>query len=106
MRVGLRFKQQHITVDLRVEDGTYRATVDGAEHVIESQHVNDATLSLVVDGRRYRVDVARNGQERLVAVAGEVYRFAPESGGASAHSGCQALQFRALEPSACAIPTG
>lgn len=37
-------------------------------------------LALVVDGRRYRVTLAHNGKERLVAVAGEVYCFVADSG--------------------------
>jgi biotin carboxyl carrier protein len=86
MHVALRHKQQLITVDLQFEGGTYRATVDGTEYVVEAQHLDDATLSLVIDGRRYRVDLARHGRECSVAVGGEVYIFVPETGGISAHS--------------------
>ena len=85
MRVGLRHGQQHVMVDLQFDGATYRATVDGTEYVVDAQPLDDATLALMIDGRRYRVDLARRGRDRLVAVDGEVYTFAPESGGDSSH---------------------
>ena len=86
MRVGLRYGQHHLTVDLQFDETTCRATIDGVEHVVEVQQFDGSTLSLVIEGRQHRVDLARRGRERLVAVAGEVYAFAPESGGGSAHA--------------------
>jgi len=86
MRVGLRHGQHHLTVDLHVDAGKYRVTIDGTEYIVSAQRLDATTLSLVIDGRQYRVDLARRGRERLVAVDGEVYAFAPESGGGSAHS--------------------
>jgi acetyl/propionyl-CoA carboxylase alpha subunit len=85
MRIGLRQGQQHLTVDVQFDDTTCRATIDGIEHIVEMRQVDATTVSLGIEGRQYRVDLARRGRERLVAVAGEVYAFVPESGGA-AHS--------------------
>jgi 3-methylcrotonyl-CoA carboxylase alpha subunit len=85
MRVHLRHKQDVFTADVHAEGRAYRVVIDGTEHGVEAQHLGDGTLVLVIDGRRYRVDLARNGRERFVAVGGEVYTFIPESGGASAH---------------------
>ena len=86
MRIGLRHKQHHVAVDLQSDGGMYRATVDGAEYLVEAQTLDDGVLVLIIDGRRYRVDVARSGRDRCVAVEGEIYTFAPESGGDSSHS--------------------
>lgn len=85
MRIGLRSGQRHLTVDLQFDGATCRATIDGRELVVEVQQIDATTLSLVIAGRPYRVDLARRGRERLVAVNGETYAFAPESGG-SAHA--------------------
>jgi 3-methylcrotonyl-CoA carboxylase alpha subunit len=82
MRIGLRHKQHHIALDVHPDAGTYRVTVDGTEHVAAAHYLDEATLVLVVDGRRYRVDLARAGAERWVAIGGEVYTFVPESGAA------------------------
>jgi len=41
---------------------------------------------LVIDGRRYRIDLARQGRDRLIGVAGEVYTFHSETGAPSTHS--------------------
>jgi len=85
MRVGLRLGQHHLIIDLQFDGTTCRATIDGTAHVVVAQRLDATTLSLVIAGRQYRVDLARRGPERLVAVDGEVYAFTPETGGA-AHS--------------------
>jgi len=79
MRIPLRHKQSHLVVDVRPEGSAYRVVVDGNEHIVEVLDLNDTSLLLVIDGRRYRVAIARNGKERLVGVAGEVYSFVAES---------------------------
>ena len=86
MRIALRYKQQHIAVDVHREGGTYRIVIGGAEHIVEMHDLSAATLSVVVDGRIHRVDVARNARERLVAVCGEAYTFMLESGAPAGHS--------------------
>ena len=80
MRIPLRHKQSHLVVDVRLEGATHRVAVDGTEHVVEALDLNDTSMVLIIDGRRYRVAVAHNGTERLVAIAGEVYSFVAESG--------------------------
>jgi 3-methylcrotonyl-CoA carboxylase alpha subunit len=84
MRIPLRHKQSHVVVDVRPEGAAYRVVVDGKEHVIGALDLNDTRMGLIIDGRRYRVAVARNGRERLVAIAGEVYSFVVESGASAA----------------------
>ena len=86
MRLHLRYKQQHVAIDLETVGSTYHVVVDGVAHVVEAQESGDGTLALVVDGRRYQVGVARQQRERLVAVNGETYNFFPEAGAPSAHS--------------------
>jgi len=86
MRVGLQSGKQHLTIDLQFDGPTCRAVVDGVAHVVTTQQVDATTLSLTLDGRQYRIDLARRGHERLLAVAGEVYTFAPEAPGSSAHA--------------------
>ena len=80
MHVPLRHQQSHLGVDIHPEGGTYRVVVDGAEYTVEMQDLDDSNVVLVVDGQRHRVAIARNGKERVVAVAGEVYTFSAESG--------------------------
>ena len=85
MRIGLRDSQHHLAVDLQFDGTTCRATIDGTEYVVDVRQRDASRLSLAVGDRLYRIDLARCGIERLVAVAGEVYTFAPEVGGAAAH---------------------
>lgn len=80
MRIPLRHKQSHFVVDVRPEGSMYRVVVDDDEHVVEALDLNGTSMVLIVNGRRYRVTVARNGTQRLVAIAGEVYSFVAESG--------------------------
>ena len=79
MRIALRHKQSHLVVQVRPEGGAYRVVVDGHEHVAEALDLNDTNMVLAIDGRCYHVTVARNGGERLVAIAGEVYSFVADS---------------------------
>jgi methylmalonyl-CoA carboxyltransferase small subunit len=97
MHIVLRHKQQHLAVDLQFDGGTYRASVDGTEYIVVVEQCGEATLSLAIDGRRYRVDLAREDRNRLVAVEGEVYTFAPESDGA-AHSVANVAQPEIVAP--------
>ena len=87
MRIGLRHKQHHFTLDVHHEGRQYRVAVGEATHQVEVHEIDDETVLLVVDGQRYRAAIARNGAERLVAIDGEVYSFSPESGGAAHHVG-------------------
>jgi biotin carboxyl carrier protein len=80
MRIPLRQKQSHLVVDVHPEGAAYQVVVDGREYVVEALDLNDTKLVLVIDGRHYHVTVARNGRERLVAIAGEAYSFLAESG--------------------------
>lgn len=86
MRVSLRHQQSHLAVDVHPEGGKYRVAIDDIEYVVEAQYLDEATLMLVMDGRRYRLDLTRNGRERWLAINGEVYRFTPEGGVPSGHS--------------------
>ena len=84
MHIPLRHKQSHLVVDVHpAEGGTYRVVVDGQAHVVEAHSLDVASLVLVVDGQQHRVAIARNGKERQVAVAGEIYTFVAESGAAA-----------------------
>jgi acetyl/propionyl-CoA carboxylase alpha subunit len=84
MRLRLRHKQSHLVVDVQPEGGAYRVAVDGTSHLVQAHQVDDMSTLLVVDGRRYRVTIARNGREHMLAVDGEVYSLLAEAGGATA----------------------
>lgn len=86
MRVFLRHKQHHAVVDVHAAGNDYRVTVNDRTYVVEARYLDDATLLLVIEGRRYRMDLARQGADRLVAVSGECYTFHSEADAPSAHS--------------------
>ena len=79
MRIPLRHRHSHLVVDVRQEGAAYQVVVDGTEHVAEALDLDDTNMVLAIDGRRYHVTIARNGGERLVAIAGEVYSFVADS---------------------------
>jgi len=85
MRVHLQHQQHHLEVDLQLDGGKYRVAIDGSEYIVEVRRLDDTSLMLVIDGRSHCVAIARNGKERLVAIAGEVYRFTPETGTVAGH---------------------
>ena len=78
MRVALRHRNELLAVDVKAERGGYRVAVDGQQYLVEVKQLDNATLVLSVDGCAYRVEIARNGHQRFVAVGGEVYAFVPE----------------------------
>jgi len=61
-------------------------TIRGMPLSIDRRAVDNWTTVLTIDGQRYTVDIVRDGRTHHVAVDGEVYRFAPDSGSASSHS--------------------
>ncbi len=85
MRVSLRRAKEHIALELQREGEQYRVHLDDREYLADLQPLDQTALLLAIDGRQYRVDMVRAGRERFVAVAGEVYHFAPESGAPAAH---------------------
>jgi biotin carboxyl carrier protein len=90
MRIPLRYKQAHVVVDVQFDGSAYRVRVDGQEHVVEASALDETNLALVVDGGRQHVMITRNGKERQVAVAGEVYTFSIETGTATTSVGAVA----------------
>ena len=86
MRIALRQDHHHVIAEVQPERGGYRVGMDGEERFVEVHSLDETSLVLTVDGRQYRVDLVRNGRERWVAIAGEVYTFVPEGGAVSAHS--------------------
>jgi biotin carboxyl carrier protein len=86
MHVQLRHKHEHLTLDVHPDGARHRVVVGDSVHVVETHRLDDASVVLVVDGKHYRVAIARNGKERLVAVNGEAYSFTPETGPATAHN--------------------
>jgi 3-methylcrotonyl-CoA carboxylase alpha subunit len=90
MRISFRHKQSHRVVDVQREGAAYRVAIDGKDLIVEADGVDGDDVALVVDGRRYHVTLVRNGKERLVAVAGEVYCFVADSGVATTSVGAVA----------------
>lgn len=85
MRIALRHKQSHLTLDVQIEGNTFHVGIDGTEHTVQLIYRDDVTLVLALDGQQYRCDVACAGRDRLIAIRGEIYHFVPESGGPAAH---------------------
>lgn len=85
MRITLRHAHEPIALECEADGPQYRVRLDGSEYLAQVQFLDETTLLLTIDGRQYRVDVARAGRERFIAVAGEVYHFAPESSAPAAH---------------------
>ena len=85
METRLRLGTRTLAVRLDPEDDGWAATVDGAPHRVARSAPGPRTaaaggasveeLSLEVDGRPWRVLVARTRDRVLVAVAGRVYAF-------------------------------
>jgi len=86
MRVTLREKQQHDTVELQRVGAGYRVSIGDRTYAVEPQYLDETTLLLTIDGLRYRVHVARNGRERHLGIEGEVYTFAHEPAAPSGHA--------------------
>lgn len=82
----LRLGTRHLPATVQRDGGVYRVTVEDTEKVVEAAYLDDSTLLVTVDGRRYRVAIARSGRERFVWLDGEVYHFVSESGAASGHA--------------------
>jgi biotin carboxyl carrier protein len=86
MHIVLRHRQQQLGVEIHAEGDTYRVVADDGEHRVDARYLDESTLLLVLDGRRYRVALARNSRECFVAAAGETYTFLPEIGVPATHS--------------------
>lgn len=85
MHIRLRHKQTVHEADVRHEGELYHVTTsDGVVHEVGWTVLADGTARLRYGGRDYRVAIARDGRERLIGIAGEVYGFVPE---AAAHGG-------------------
>jgi len=85
MRLHLREKQRHLTIEVQRDGDHYHLTVDGTPCTVEAAYVDASTIVLTVGGLRYRIAIASRGRERLVSVEGEVYAFAPETPDAAHH---------------------
>lgn len=82
----LRLGSRHLPVTVQRDGAAYRVTVESTEKVVEARYVDDGTLLLTVDGRRYRVALAREGRSRFVGISGETYHFVAESPAAGAQA--------------------
>ena len=85
MQIGLKQRNEHFSVELHREAGSYRIRVGDQEHRVELIAIEPGSWILVFDGRRQRVDIVHQGKQRLVSVGGETYRFESESGVAGGH---------------------
>jgi biotin carboxyl carrier protein len=85
MRIALRYKHEHLLVEIDAAGGNSRVQIGDEQHVVELCATGDGRQRLVVDGRSYCVDVCRVEGITTVAVAGEVYSFHADTG-PSAHT--------------------
>lgn len=89
MHIALRHKQQVLSGELRRdgERGHYQVTTaDGVSRHVEVTEIEDGVLKLSVDGRSYRVAIAREQRTRLIGIDGEVYRFTHEAAAQAGHA--------------------
>jgi biotin carboxyl carrier protein len=85
MQIGLKLGQTHQLVEVHAEAGRYRVRFEDREHLVEVIPCDATGMVVVVDGVRHRLDLVHDGRDRLVAIGGEVYRFAPESAALGGH---------------------
>lgn len=87
MHIVLRHRQQVLRAEVRRDQNHFRiTTAAGKVHDVDVETIADGVLRLTLGTESYRVAVAHRGRERLIAINGEVYAFAPESASASSHS--------------------
>jgi glutaconyl-CoA/methylmalonyl-CoA decarboxylase subunit gamma len=79
VRIALRHRHRLLDVQVHREGDRYQVSVDGDDHAVTVEDFGAGTIGLVIDGRRYRAELAHLGRERLVAVGGEAYTFAADS---------------------------
>jgi len=75
MKLTLQHGATLVSVDLQAEGAGHRVVVDGREHTVEAHWLDEHTVLLDIDGEREVVHVARAGEARFAAVAGETFRF-------------------------------
>jgi 3-methylcrotonyl-CoA carboxylase alpha subunit len=85
MRIGLRHRHGHFVVDVRREGTAYRADCEDGTRMVEIHDIDGAEKVLIVDGKRHRVFLARDGSDCFVSVGGASYTFAVERGATTAH---------------------
>ncbi len=67
-----------VRIDLTPQpDGSLRTLIDGRSYSVQVAHAPDGALLLTIDGVRHTAYVETIGADRVVAVGGEVYTFAP-----------------------------
>jgi 3-methylcrotonyl-CoA carboxylase alpha subunit len=85
VRIALRHRQRLFDVEVRREGDRYQVSVDGSDYAVAVEDFGGGTIVLVIDGRRYRAELAHLDRERLVAVGGEAYTFGAD-GPAATHA--------------------
>lgn len=85
MQIGLKLGQTHQVVDVHPEAGRYRVRFEDREHIVEVIPGDSSGTVVVIDGVRHCLDMVHDGRDRLIAIGGEVYRFAPESAALGGH---------------------
>ena len=58
-----------------LEDGRYRVTVDGREHVVDSRKTGEGTFSLLIEHAAAEVSVTSRGDDFQVVVGGRAHRL-------------------------------
>jgi biotin carboxyl carrier protein len=58
-----------------LEDGRYRVTVDGREHVVDSRRTGEGTFSLLIEHAAAEVSVTSRGDDFQVVVGGRAHRL-------------------------------
>jgi acetyl/propionyl-CoA carboxylase alpha subunit len=100
MHDTFRFRDRRLTVTLQRagDGGRFVASIDDATAEVKARLLDSSTLRVLFEGRSRRVRVARTAQGYQVAIGGEVYLLAPESGATAETAALASPQITAPMP--------
>ncbi len=68
-------ESEHQVAVERLEDGRWRVSVDGREHVVDSRQTSQGSFSLLIEHAAAEVGVTSRGEEFQVVVGGRTHRL-------------------------------
>jgi biotin carboxyl carrier protein len=88
MQLSLRYRDRTLAIAAQRRDAHhFTATVDGQAHEVRAEWADETTVHLTCDGTSVTAHAVRVGTEAHVAVDGEIYVFAVESGSPTVAAG-------------------
>ena len=90
MELEFRIEEKVHKLNLEFKDGQYRVNVDDEEYLVDSSHISESCLSLLVDGKAFTVYFAEANGKKYVSIGGEQFCIEEAQSEASAASGADA----------------